>query len=116
MKMSVRMDGAQELLNAIEKSQDMMAFEEAVKLTMSYLFRVSSANTPYRFGFLNRSEQVSGSGLEMEVGYIAKYAPYVEFGTRWMYGRRYLLKAMQQTQPFFYRNIEKAMLYTLGGK
>lgn len=116
MKFEMEFTGANELKKGIDMAKDMRSFEESVKITMAYLFRLSNANTPFLYGFLKRSEQLSGSGLEMEVGYIAKYAPYVEFGTRWMYGRRYLLEAVKKTQPFFYQNIEKAMNYNFGGK
>lgn len=54
--------------------------------------------TPVRSGYLKRSEtpSIKDDGMTGEVEAMADYSAYVEYGTRYMYGRFYMKKGIQQ--------------------
>ncbi len=59
----------------------------------------AAANAPVKTGFLRSSIHADGAGTEWEVRVGAEYGAFVEFGTRRMAARPYLIPAVEQVRP-----------------
>lgn len=64
--------------------------------------------TPVESGYLKRSEInfIRDNGMTGEVEAVADYSAYVEYGTRYMYGRFYMKKGHAAAAKRFLDNME----------
>lgn len=99
------------LLNAL-KSLDEVRFDAVVmKNTTQILNRARApGGTPFDTGELRKSSSKKGD----EVGYIASYAPHVEYGHRtkgggFVYGQHYLQRNVDTQRPIFKEDLIKAL-------
>lgn len=103
------LSGLPDLIQAIEQSKDLTDVKEAVKYHTANMARYALRNVPVKTGFLKRSEMlaIEEAGLAGRVSFYAEYAPYQEYGTRWIYGKFFLKKAFDQANKEFIVDLER---------
>lgn len=79
--MSIQLEGAEEILERLEKLQDTEKFEKAVGLACALVEASAKEKAPVKKGELRRSITSKVDGLEGIVYSPLEYAPYVEYGT-----------------------------------
>jgi len=72
--------------------QRLEEFAEAIKETAQRM-------APVRTGYLRSTIFTEAAEWTVKVGASAPYAAYVEFGTRFMHGRRFLSQAVETHRP-----------------
>lgn len=115
--MEFRLSGLEKLLRRTEKMKDLEPYREAISQSGAKAFRYTNQNTPVETRFLKRSEgmNIIDDGLTAELYYSAEYGPYVEYGTRFMYGRYFMKRGMQQVRPEFSAAMRRAQRKQMGG-
>lgn len=107
--MSVKLKGIKELKAALKKNTDMKAVKRVVKQNGAGLQAKAQRNAPFDTGTLKRSIQleITDGGLTAEAEAKAEYAPYVEWGTRYMDARPYMKPAFHVQKEQFKRDMER---------
>lgn len=107
MKVQLKVD--RKLLKALQNDEKKKLIQKAVKLNTSEMQRQSARNVPVVTGNLKRSQQIhfEDDGLKGIVGFTADYAAYVELGTRFRAGQKYLGRAYNQQKDKFLEDIHK---------
>lgn len=118
--MSFKWTGINELQQALYEKTNLEAVKLIVKKNGAQLQQKAQRNTPvgtpastgikgYVGGTLRRSEklELEAGGMTARVEATANYAPYVEFGTRFMEGRHYMKKAYDAQAPIFKSDLNK---------
>ena len=84
--------GLDELIGRIDRISRLEDAKKFVQLHTARLAALTTTGVPVVTGNLKRSMMVlmSPDGLTGQVVYTADYAYYVEFGTRWFIGRRFI--------------------------
>ena len=97
MTYRVDISGLDDLIEAIEEAKKLNDVK-VVKNDTAYMANQIAEETPVRSGYLKRSEtpSIKDDGMTGEVEAMADYSAYVEYGTRYMYGRFYMKKGIQQ--------------------
>lgn len=88
----------------LEKSLD-----TAIGKSIATISRNSKLKTPVRTGQLVRGYRTSFGRLEGVLANIVKYAPYVEYGTRYFNGRFYLKKGLENSMSSIEKYFGKAL-------
>ena len=98
----------QKLLNTEDKINKV---KDAVRVNTAQLARNASKFVPVDTGALKRSGRsaISDSGFTGEYSFNTHYSAYVEYGTRFMYGRFYLRRAFDQQTEKFYNDVKGAL-------
>ena len=101
--------GINEFCAAIDERMNLEAVKTIVKKNGAQLQQKAQRNTPVDTGNLKRSEtlELEDGGLTARVQAKANYAPYVEFGTRFMEGRHYMCHAYEAQVPIFKSDMDK---------
>ena len=104
-----------DVINSLEKS-----IEKAIKkkkkelqLTALEIERDAKLNAPVDTGMLRASITSTGSGSEYEIGTNIEYAPFVEFGTKYMAAQPFLFPAFEKGVRDLQKNIKKAVISAL---
>lgn len=118
--MAFKWTGLNELQEALYERTNLEAVKMVVKKNGAQLQQKAQRNTPvgtpastgikgYVGGTLRRSEilEIEDGGMTAAVQAHANYAPYVEFGTRFMEGRHYMKKAFDAQIPIFKSDLNK---------
>ncbi|EOS78950.1 HK97 gp10 family phage protein [Dorea sp. 5-2] len=107
--MSVRLKGVNELKLALRNKADMGAVKQIVKHNGSGLQARAQRNVPVKTGNLKRSIQleISDGGLLAKSEATAEYAPYVEWGTRYMEAQPYMKPAFNEQKEQFRRDMNR---------
>lgn len=110
MDMEFKLKGLDKLEKRLKKAQNMEPTKQAVKEAGAKAYFYANRNTPVDTRFLQRSEglNIIDGGMTAEIYYSAQYGPYVEYGTRYMYGRYFLRRGIQQVKPEFFDKLKKA--------
>lgn len=71
----------------------------------------AQAFAPVDTGFLRNSVgvEVTNGGLRAEVAATANYAPFIEYGTRFMGPKPFMSPARQRNTPSFYAGMEQVV-------
>lgn len=98
----------QKLLNTEDKINKV---KDVVRVNTAQLARNASKFVPVDTGALKRSGRsaISDSGFTGEYSFKTHYSAYVEYGTRFMYGRFYLRRAFDQQTGKFYNDVKGAL-------
>lgn len=101
-------DGLDDLFTACEQAANLNDVKRVVKNDTAYMATQIAENTPVDSGYLKRSEvpAIKDAGFTGEVTANADYAPYVELGTRYMYGRFYMKKGHDLASKKFIEDLE----------
>lgn len=107
--MSVKLKGVNKLKIALEERADMKAVKRAVKQNGAGLQAQAQRNAPVDTGTLKRSIQleIKDGGLTAEAEAKAEYAPYVEWGTRYMDAQPYMKPAFHVQKEQFKRDMDR---------
>lgn len=107
--MAVKLKGVNELRLALSKKTDMDAVKRVVKQNGAELQARAQRNAPVDTGNLKRSIRldVSDGGLTAESEATAEYAPYVEWGTRYMEAQPYMRPAFNKQKEQFKRDMDR---------
>ena len=107
--MAVKFNGAAELKAALKKKAKMETAKKIVRQNGAELQAKAQRNAPVDTGTLKRSIglEVSGSGLTAKVAPGTEYAPYVEWGTRYMNAKPYLKPAFNVQKEIFKQDLNK---------
>lgn len=97
MTYRVDISGLDDLIEAIEEAKK-LDDKRGRQNDTAYMANQIAEETPVRSGYLKRSEtpSIKDDGMTGEVEAMADYSAYVEYGTRYMYGRFYMKKGIQQ--------------------
>lgn len=107
--MAVKLKGVKELRLALNKKADMSAVKRVVKQNGAELQVRAQRNAPVDTGNLKRSVRldISDRGLTAESEATAEYAPYVEWGTRYMEAQPYMRPAFIEQKEQFRRDMDR---------
>ncbi|RBR62933.1 HK97 gp10 family phage protein [Enterococcus faecalis] len=108
MTYRVDISGLDDLIEAIEEAKKLDDVKGVVKNDTAYMANQIAEETPVRSGYLKRSEtpSIKDDGMTGEVEAMADYSAYVEYGTRYMYGRFYMKKGHTAAAKRFLDNME----------
>lgn len=107
--MAVKLKGVNELRLALSKKADMDSVKRVVKQNGAELQARAQRNAPVDTGNLKRSIRldISDGGLTAESEATAEYAPYVEWGTRYMEAQPYMRPAFNEQKERFRRDMDR---------
>lgn len=110
------------LLKELKRLSDKSIIEQAVKESGATLTRSMKVNAKFRGHYKNgefveptgetkRSIEAKykDGGLTVEVGPQTKYAPYLEYGTRFMSAQPFVKKSLDNTSPKFVKLLRQAV-------
>ncbi|HFU6522521.1 TPA: HK97 gp10 family phage protein [Enterococcus hirae] len=108
MTYRVEISGLDDLIEAIEEAKKLDDVKAIVKNDTAYMANRIAEETPVKSGYLKRTEVpfIKDDGMTGEVRAFADYAPYVEYGTRYMYGRFYMKKGHAAAAKRFLNDME----------
>ena len=104
-----------DVINSLERSVEkaIKAAEKELQLTALEIERDAKLNAPVDTGTLRASITSTGSGSEYEIGTNLEYAPFVEYGTRYMAAQPFLFPAFEKGVKDLKKNISKAVASAL---
>lgn len=105
---SLSINGLEELLSTVENVSKLDDVKSIVKNDTAYMANQIARETPVKSGHLKRSETtaIKDGGFTGEVTANTNYAAYVEYGTRYMYGRFYMKKGLLSASKKFIDDME----------
>lgn len=101
--------GMKELRAALKTNAKLEDVKKVVKLNGSELQKKAQQAAPYDTGNLRRSIKldVSDNGMTATVTAHAEYAPYVEYGTRYMDAQPYMTPSFEEQEKQFASDLKK---------
>ena len=104
-----------DVINSLGRSVEkaIKAAEKELQLTALEIERDAKLNAPVDTGMLRASITSTGSGSEYEIGTNLEYAPFVEYGTRYMAAQPFLFPAFEKGVGELQKNIKKAVMSAL---
>ena len=104
-----------DVINSLERSVEkaIKAAEKELQLTALEIERDAKLKAPVDTGMLRASITSTGSGSEYEIGTNLEYAPFVEYGTRYMAAQPFLFPAFEKGVKDLKKNINKAVISAL---
>lgn len=107
--MSVRITGINELRIGLQKKMNLDAVKRVVKKNGADLQKKAQKNAPVDTGTLKESIglDISDGGLTATSKARAKYAPYQEYGTRFMEAQPYMKPAFNTQKEKFKNDMDK---------
>ena len=105
----VKIVGIEKLQKKLIRNMDTSAVRTVVQKNGADMQTKAQQNAPVDTGNLKRSIGLAmrDSGLTAEVEPTAEYAPYVEFGTRFMNAQPYLRPAFEEQKEKFKKDMDK---------
>lgn len=107
--MSVRFTGINELRVALRNKTNLNGARTTVRVNGAQMQQKAQRNAPVDTGNLKRSIglELSDGGLTAKVTPTAEYAPYLEYGTRFMEARPFIGPAFDEQKEQFKRDMDK---------
>ena len=107
--MSVKLTGIRELQKKLKQNATLDDVKRVVKHNGSELQTKAQRNAPVDTGTLKRSIGlgIRDNGMTAEVEPTAEYAPYVEFGTRFMNAQPFVGPAFSEQKEKFLKDLKK---------
>lgn len=107
--MSMQFNGMKELIAGMQEHMDMSLAKQVVALNGSEMQRNAMRKAPVDTGQLKRSIMldISGDGLKATVTPTVNYAPYQEYGTRYMDAQPFIRPAFNEQKPRFVSDLKK---------
>ena len=107
--MQIKFKGVNELKIALKEKADIKAVKHVVKQNGAELQAGAQRNAPVDTGTLKRSIQleIMDGGLTAVSEAKAEYAPYVEWGTRFMDAQPYMKPAFYVQKEQFKRDMDR---------
>jgi len=111
MSTSVRLTGAKELQRALLNATKKEKIKYAVKVNGAMLQRQAITTAPWDTRFLKRNIflDIVDDGMTAEITNPVEYAPYQEYGTRYIEPVRYMGNAYDRQKIIFLRDLYRIM-------
>lgn len=111
MSYSFSVSGVKEFQKLLDTEDKINKVKDVVRVNTAQLAINASKFVPVDTGALKRSGRsaISDSGFTGEYSFNTHYSAYVEYGTRFMYGRFYLRRAFDQQTEKFYNDVKGAL-------
>lgn len=107
----ITMTGLEQLERKLQRLNN-IRFDGVVKKQLTQMLNRARTpgGTPFDSGELRKSSCISGD----RVGYMAEYAPHVEYGHRtinggWIPGQKYLQNNVSQQKPIYEQDLKDAI-------
>lgn len=109
--MSVKMTGVKELRLKLKGNMNLSSVKHVVRMNGAEMQAKAQRNAPVDTGNLKRSIglEIRDNGLTAEVEALAEYAPYVEWGTRFMRAQPFIRPAFNSQKEIFKRDMDRLM-------
>lgn len=109
--MAIKITGTDVLSEALKNAQRMVDVKACVSKHGANLNKFMVEKAPVKTGFLRRSIKLSkgDDGMSVTVEPTAEYAPYLEYGTRFMKEHPFVKPALEKVKPKFIRDVKKIM-------
>lgn len=109
--MNIRLYGINELCVALNNAASLDRVRQVVRLNGSELQQKAMQAAPYKTGYLRRSIMLSleDDGLTAKCTALASYAPYQEWGTRYMAAHPFMRPSFNRQAPIFENDISRVM-------
>lgn len=107
--MNLKFNGMSQLVAGMREHMNSQLAQQVVMLNGSEMQQAAMRKCPVQTGQLKRSIMlsVSDKGLTATVAPHTDYAPYVEYGTRYMSAKPFVRPAFNEQIPKFQRDLEK---------
>lgn len=111
MAYSFSVSGIKEFQKLLNTEDKINKVKDVVRVNTAQLARNASKFVPVDTGTLARSGKstILDGGMTGEYSFNTNYSAYVEYGTRFMYGRFYLKRAFDLQTEKFYNDIKGAL-------
>ena len=105
----IKVVGIEKLQKKLKKNVQMEDVKRVVRHNGAEMQEKAQRNAPVDTGTLKRSIglEITDSGMTAEVRPTADYAPYVEYGTRFMEAQPYLKPAFDEQKEKFKKDMKK---------
>jgi len=103
--------GADVLIKQLKANANVDDVKKAVKLNTSEMQQKAQRYAPVDTGNLKRSIgfDLTEKNLNGHVGATAEYAPYVNYGTRYMTAQPFLTRAFNEQKQLFVKDLKRLM-------
>lgn len=107
----IYIDGIDKLTAKIKKCQNLGPIKKVVKQNGSELQKKSKINAPVATGNLKRNIalELKNNGMTAECESQAEYAPYVEWGTRYMEAHPHVKPPFEDQKKQFKHDLERVV-------
>lgn len=107
----IYIDGMDKLTAKIKKCQNLDPIKKVVKQNGSELQKKAKINAPVATGNLKRNIalELKNNGMTAECESQAEYAPYVEWGTRYMDAQPHIKPAFDEQKNQFKHDLERVV-------
>lgn len=108
---SLSFKGIPELSAKLKRNSDMTDVKNVVKVNTAELQTKSQRRVPVDTGNLKRSirNDIQDNGMTGKVSATANYAGYIEWGTRFIYPRRYMGNSYFEQRKKFIKDMKRLM-------
>lgn len=108
-KSGIYLKGIDALKRGLKERATLQNVKDVVLLNGAEMTEAAKRNAPVKTGDLRGSiiQSTADGGLTSKTAPSVDYAPYVEFGTRFMLGRFYLKKAFDAQSVKFQRDMKR---------
>lgn len=103
------LSGSADLIAKLKKNATLEDVKTLIKVNTAEMHKKAQINAPVDTGFLKASIVflLADGGLTGEVSVKAEYAPYLEWGTRWIKGRYFMMTAYQTQKRQFLEDMKR---------
>lgn len=107
----VELRGTRELVGRLRRNANLGDVKNVVRLNTAEMHRKAQRNAPVRTGNLKRNikQNISDGGFVGRVSSEAEYAPYVEYGTRFMAAHPHVRPAFHEQKNKFLNDMRRLM-------
>lgn len=104
-------NGMEALQKGLKKNMDLTPIKQAVKANGAEMHQKAMRNAPADTGFMKRSItiDIQNDGMEAHVYPTAEYAPYLEYGTRFMSAQPFMRPSFNEQVNRFRSDLQKLM-------
>lgn len=108
---NLKITGTKELEKQLKKNATMQDIKNVIRMNGAEMQEKAMRNAPVDTGSLKRYIMISilDGGLTVRVNSLMNYAPYVEYGTRFMAAQPFLKPAYDKQKIAFKRDLERLM-------
>lgn len=105
----MKIKGTNDLLKRLKKGASIKDIKEVVKVNTLELQQAQQKDAPVDTGFLRRSitSEFEDGGLTGKTGATAEYAPYLIYGTRYMYAQDFFRPNFHVQEKKFQNDLKK---------
>lgn len=109
--MNIDLDGIDQLIGKLKRNATLDDVKDVVKLNTAEMQKSAQQYAPVDTGFLKRaiSLNISDGGFTGVVVSASAYAPYQEYGTRFMYGTPHIGPAYHEQKLLFLTDMKRLM-------